>query len=184
MLNTIYVSVIDIASGNSHSCALFDNGGVKCWGRGESLGLGDSSDRGDDANEMADSLPFIDLGTGRTAVQIFSGNNAYSTCAILDDDSTKCWGDNAYGQLGLEDTINRGGGDGAMGDALSALDLGAGRTVISGSVGSSYTCVVLDNGVLKCFGANTSGQLGYEDIVQRGHQGSTMGDSLLSVDLF
>ena len=177
-------SVIDIASGNSHSCALFDNGGVKCWGRGESLGLGDSSDRGDDANEMADSLPFIDLGTGRTAVQIFSGNNAYSTCAILDDDSTKCWGDNAYGQLGLEDTINRGGGDGAMGDALSALDLGAGRTVISGSVGSSYTCVVLDNGVLKCFGANTSGQLGYEDIVQRGHQGSTMGDSLLSVDLF
>jgi alpha-tubulin suppressor-like RCC1 family protein len=71
---------------------------------------------------MGDDLPVVDLGTGRTAKMISAGGE--HTCALLDDDSVKCWGRNQYGQLGLGDTSNRGDGPGEMGDNLPVVDLG------------------------------------------------------------
>ena len=43
---------------------------LKCWGYNfyGQLGLGDTNDRGDQGGEMGDSLPSVDLGSGRTAV--------------------------------------------------------------------------------------------------------------------
>ena len=55
---------------------------------------------------MGGSLIAIDLGTGKTARAIEAGDN--HTCAILDNESVKCWGANASGQLGLGHTNNRG----------------------------------------------------------------------------
>ena len=52
---------------------------------------------GDEANEMGDNLLPVDLGSGKTAKQITTGQ--YHTCAILNDDSVKCWGYNHVGQL-------------------------------------------------------------------------------------
>ena len=91
---------IRLATGGDHTCALLGNGAVKCWGFSNygQLGYGDTDNRGDGAGEMGDNLPAIDLGTGRTATQISAG--FYHTCALLDDATTKCWGDNGYGQLG------------------------------------------------------------------------------------
>ena len=71
---------------------------------------------------MGDALPAVNLGTGRTAKMIGAGD--HHTCAVLDDDSVKCWGRNDYGQLGLGDTSNRGDGPGEMGDNLPIVDLG------------------------------------------------------------
>ncbi len=49
----------------SHTCALLDDNSIKCWGGNTAgdLGLGDTAHRGDNANEMGDSLPTVDLGT-------------------------------------------------------------------------------------------------------------------------
>ena len=47
-----------------------------------------------------------------------------------------------------------------MGDDLSAVDLGSGRTAIEIDAGQHHTCAVLDSGVLKCWGYNGYGQLG------------------------
>src|SRR5690606_9674905 len=112
------------AAGQLHTCAMFNDGSVKCWGMNSSgqLGLGDTSNRGDGSNEMGDNLPNVDLGGGRTATDITAG--ATHTCAILDDGSAKCWGANNSGQLGLGDTSNRGDGSNEMGDSLPAVDLG------------------------------------------------------------
>ena len=57
----------------------------KCWGynwHGQ-LGLGDTKHRGDDATEMGDRLPAVDLGVGRTAVQLATGGD--HTCVLLDN---------------------------------------------------------------------------------------------------
>ena len=59
----------------------------------------------------------IDLGTGRTAIAIAAGD--IHTCALLDDDTVKCWGANATGQLGQGDANGRGGGAGEMGHDLA-----------------------------------------------------------------
>ena len=50
-------------------------GSVRCWGHNHigQLGLGDSANRGGGANEVGDSLPNVDLRTGRTATSISAG---------------------------------------------------------------------------------------------------------------
>lgn len=145
---------IQIAAGGWHTCAILSDNSVKCWGRGNQgqLGYGDTGNQNSPAN--------VNLGTGRTAVSIALGY--YHTCALLDDGSVKCWGYNAYGQLGYGDTDNRGDQGGEMGDALPAVSLGAGRTAVSIAAGTSHTCAVLDNGSVKCWGWNGAGQLGNE----------------------
>ena len=59
------------------------------------------------------------FGAGRAALEVAVGGSF--ACAVLDDQSVKCWGDNRSGQLGLEDQADRGDRPGEMGDALPAL---------------------------------------------------------------
>ncbi|MCA9178676.1 MAG: hypothetical protein KDB14_29645, partial [Planctomycetales bacterium] len=172
-----------ITAGGNFTCAILDNGSVKCWGSNNlgQLGLGDTNNRGDDAGEMGDSLPAVDLGAGRTAVQIAAG--ASHSCAILDDSTTKCWGYNVYGSLGLGDSARRGDDPGEMGDALPAVDLGAGRHAVALSLGANLSCARLDNAAVKCWGHNGWGQLGQGDVSARGDGPGEMGDALAPVDL-
>ena len=172
-----------ISAGTSHTCAILDDGRLKCWGaNGQGrLGLGDSVDRGDDPGEMGEHLPAVDLGTGRTARAVVASDT--HTCALLDNGQVKCWGNNAGGLLGLEDTVNRGAGAGQMGDDLPAVDLGAGRTATAITAGRSHSCALLDNGQVKCWGIGTFGRLGYGDTDSRGGDVGDMGDDLPFVDL-
>ena len=79
------------------------------WGdaRFGQLGLENVESMGDDANEMGDDLPAVDLGLGRTGKQVSAG--AWHSCALLDDDSVKCWGSGfsisvaTGGEIGVSD---------------------------------------------------------------------------------
>ncbi len=178
-------AALTISAGENHTCALLDDGSVKCWGFNGygGLGLGDTADRGDASGEMADALPAVSLGIGRTARAVAA--SYLHTCALLDDRSLKCWGSNSSGMLGLGDTANRGDGIGKMGDSLPPVDLGTGRTAVAIGAGrwSSHTCAILDDRSLKCWGSNSSGQLGLGDVANRGDQSLEMGDYLLAVAL-
>jgi alpha-tubulin suppressor-like RCC1 family protein len=129
---------------------------------------------------MGSALPTASLGTGRTATALTAGIH---TCALLDNAQIKCWGWNLYGQLGLGDTNSRGDGPGEMGDALPAVALGSGRTATAVAAGLWHTCAILDNGQVKCWGFNGSGQLGLGDTASRGDQSGEMGDNLPVVAL-
>ncbi len=176
-LGTGRTATVIVAAWNQ-TCALLDNGRLKCWGGNEygQLGLGDTAPRGDQANEMGDNLPAVDLGTGRTATAVDAGWG--HTCAIVDSGVTKCWGWNDYGQLGLGDSESRGNTAGEMGDNLPVVNFGAGRTATKVSAGLSYTCGLLDNATLKCWGRNVEGQLGLGDSESRGNTAGEMGDNL------
>ena len=101
-------TAVAIAAGGYHSCAVLDDGTAKCWGANASgnLGQGDTATRGDGAGEMGDNLDPIELGTGRTAIAVAAGLE--HSCAMLDDGTAKCWGENGAGQLGLDSTSDRG----------------------------------------------------------------------------
>jgi alpha-tubulin suppressor-like RCC1 family protein len=176
-------TALQLTAGDSHTCATLDDGSVKCWGFNSfgQLGLGDTQQRGDGPGEMGATLPAVDLGPGRTAVQLTSGNG--HTCARLDDGSVKCWGLNSQGQLGLGDTQNRGDGPGEMGATLPAVDLGPGRTALQLTGGDRHTCARLDDGSVKCWGLNNLGQLGLGDTQSRGDGPGEMGATLPAVDL-
>jgi alpha-tubulin suppressor-like RCC1 family protein len=173
-------------SAGDHTCAVLDTGDVKCWGANGmgQLGLGDMRDRGGHAGEMGDDLPAVSLGANRRASAVSVGGSPTAhTCVLLDGGAVKCWGKNASGQLGLGDTNPRGSMPGQMGDALPAVDLGAGRHAVAVSAGQDHTCAVLDNGQLKCWGLNRSGQLGLGDADNRGDAPGELGDALPAVDL-
>jgi len=144
-----------LALGGTHACAILDNDSIKCWGRNSYGQLGYN----DAVNRTAPPTTTVDLGSGRTAKTLVLGK--FHSCAILDDASVKCWGSNTFGELGYGDTTSR------RAPPATPVDLGAGRTATALALEYSHTCALLDNGTVKCWGNNTSGELGYGDTTQR-----------------
>ena len=173
------VHAVYAALGGFHSCAILNNGKVKCWGRNNygQLGYGDTTTRGTNSQHMGDNLPYVDLGTGRTAVKLALGYE--HSCAILDNQRLKCWGRNSDGQLGLGNTSHRGDQAGEMGNSLPYLKLGSlSSQVREVSSFRTHTCAISNSNQLKCWGRNTRGQLGYGNDLTIGDQASEMDYSL------
>ncbi|MFL2985198.1 MAG: putative Ig domain-containing protein [Candidatus Poseidoniaceae archaeon] len=142
--NDLGSDVISLAFGHQHACGLLDTGAVKCWGRNNAGQLGTSG--GD-----KDTPQTINLGSGRTATSIYAGG--HYTCAILDDTSVKCWGQNTDGQLGIGSNLNTN-------TPTTINTLGSGRTAVSLATAMSTVCALLDDGSVKCWGDDAYGQLG------------------------
>ncbi|MCM2348460.1 MAG: hypothetical protein NDI69_00475 [Bacteriovoracaceae bacterium] len=177
--------ITDIALGDRHTCVLDADGNVFCWGRNleGQLGLGNTLTYSNEAGENPVALTAIPLGVGRTALKIDSG--FYHTCALLDNSQVKCWGNNGNGQLGQEDVFNRGDNPSEMGDNLPSINLGTGLAALDIYVGGHSTCVLLNNGKIKCWGNNSFGQLGLglDHRLQQGDALGEMGDNLPELNL-
>ncbi len=82
-------------------------------------------------------------------VQIAAGG--LHTCAVTASGGVKCWGADNDGQLG----------DGGALQQLSPIDVvGLTAGVASIASGNSHTCALTSSGGVKCWGRNSSGQLG------------------------
>ncbi|MDC0673404.1 DUF4215 domain-containing protein [Nannocystis radixulma] len=170
-----------ITAGDDFNCAILTGGGVKCWGRGGRLGLGDTLSRGATPATMGDNLPLVDLGTGKKAIAIDAGSE--HTCALLDDNTMKCWGRDVGGSLGLGSPNSRGFFPGDMGDALPPVQLGLGKVPVGVSAGTSHTCALLVGGLVKCWGFGSRGAHGTGTSEGLGNQPNEMGDFLPAVAL-
>ena len=136
-----------IATGGWHTCALRQTGTINCWGTNSGqLGNGTETDS---------SVPVEVLGI-TDATQITAGRS--HSCALRQTGTIKCWGDNRYGQLG-----NGQSGYGAESSVpvevlgiTDATQITANRS----DADDGFTCALLQTGTIKCWGNNTSGQLG------------------------
>lgn len=79
------------------------------------------------------------------------GAGVYHSCALRDDDSVVCFGENAYGLLGTGDLLPV---------PLDAKPTAMILDTASLSVGAFHTCSVTHSGELWCWGDNGSSQLG------------------------
>ena len=145
-----------ITAGASHTCAILDNGSVRCWGNGVSgrLGYGNQLTVGD--NESPAAAGPVDIGAGRRAVAISAGD--FHTCAILDNGSLLCWGFGSGGQLGRGTSSDVG--DDETPASAGPVNLG-GHAVRAVSGGKGHTCAILDDGSARCWGFGADGRLGY-----------------------
>ena len=168
-----------VALGDAHSCALLDDGAVKCWGANDKgqLGVGDVFARGAAAADMGDALPAVALGAPARAIAAGGSH----TCALLTSGAVKCWGLNDAGQLGQGHTSTLGDQPGEL-ELLPAVDLGPGQRASAIDVGQ-HSCALLDNGAVKCWGTNSAGELGQGDLLTRGAAAGTMGAALPAIAL-
>ena len=176
------VTVKQLAAGD-HTCAVLDDDTLRCWGNNMygQLGLGHTRQIGDDAKEMGQFLPPVDVGAGRTVKQVAAGDE--HTCAVLDDDTLRCWGQNGFGELGLGHTRQIGADAEEMGQFLPPVDVGNGRTVKQVAAGHRHTCAVLDDDTLRCWGSNGYGKLGLGHDRHIGDDAKEMGQFLPPVDV-
>jgi len=153
---------------------------------------------GDSVSEVLIGAPFAggEGGDGSGAAYVVYGKESallatsvtlgrrHSCAWLLNDLSVKCWGVNGEGQLGIVGSFVHGDEEWEMGRALSAVDTGGDGRVLSVSAGSLFTCAVLSEGRVKCWGRNVEGQLGFvSGLPSVGVQAGEMGDKLPSVDL-
>jgi alpha-tubulin suppressor-like RCC1 family protein len=131
-----------IAVGQSHTCALMTEGGVKCWGANYSGQLGDGTT--ENRNTPADVVGL----TGEVEAMTAGGSH---TCALMVGGGVKCWGRNRNGQLGDGTTENRN-------TPVAVVGLASGVVAIAG--GGLHTCALTVGGGVKCWGWNGFGQLG------------------------
>jgi alpha-tubulin suppressor-like RCC1 family protein len=173
--------VTALAAGDGHTCAILDGPALICWGLGGAgqLGIGDARPHADPLALTSMSPNGISLDGAVLAVTA----GAEHTCAILDGGRLKCWGFDAFGELGLGATDNRGDGPDEMGGMLPDVDLGQGVSVAAAVAGGEHACARLDTGDLKCWGLNRYGELGVGDTLARGAAPGQMGDALPAVVL-
>ena len=131
---------IAVTSGADHSCALISNHSVECWGRNQHHQLGDGTNAPFSATPVA-------VRNLSNVVALAAG--ADHTCALLDDATVKCWGDDAGGGL----LVPAGAPSGPL--AVDGL-----TDVTEVSAGATHDCAVLSDGTLECWGQDTFGQLG------------------------
>jgi alpha-tubulin suppressor-like RCC1 family protein len=144
--------VSQIVAGTSHSCALVQNGEVRCWGYNGFGQLGD----GTTTNRLS-PVPVLKSpgGPALTGVQALTLNGHHS-CALVSGGEVRCWGDNGYGQLG----------DGTTTQRLSPVPVlqSPGGLPLTGvqalALGGWHNCALLNGGEVRCWGSNTVGQQG------------------------
>ncbi|WP_171433930.1 RCC1 domain-containing protein [Corallococcus exercitus] len=141
--------VQDLVAGGDHTCALLFSGRPRCWGDNTygQLGYNRDDDVGD--TELPSSAGDVDV--GGTAVQLALG--AQHTCALLDSGALRCWGANAFGQVG--------NGNPDYATPLTAVALASGLRAVQVAAGAQHTCALLESGQLQCWGNGARGRLGY-----------------------
>lgn len=132
-----------VAAGYESTCALMSaDGSVKCWGDNSDWQLGTDPASTYFSSTYPRAVPGI---SGAKAISL--GDN--HGCAILSDDTLKCWGLGSSGQLG----------NGSMSSAgPTAVSLVSTVKAVAGGYG--HTCVIKTDNVVGCWGSNWMGQTG------------------------
>ena len=76
--------------------------------------------------------------------------SAEHTCALMDDGTARCWGDNAVGDLGDGTGILRS-------SPVTVANVGPAASIVAGGV---HSCALLVSGFVSCWGQNGFGELG------------------------
>lgn len=129
-----------LAAGKHHTCALLEDGSIRCWGANDLGQLGDGT-----TTDAKEPVPVHAL---PPAVEIRAGNA--HTCARLRNNTVACWGDNHAHQLA----------NGTSEPSVRPLPLVGLVGVFELALGGDGACARLAEGGARCWGSNEAGQLG------------------------
>lgn len=120
-------------------------GTLSCWGANskEQAGQSPAAQRIDYPTEISSLENDV----------IMTSSGRGHSCALTSTGGVKCWGENNKGQLGNNSPLST---TTSIPQQVSGLSSG----VIQISTGGNFTCALLANGTVQCWGLNSRGQLG------------------------
>jgi alpha-tubulin suppressor-like RCC1 family protein len=132
-----------IVEAGTHTCALINDGSIKCWGRNDYGQLGDGSTTNKSAPASVTGIS--------NAVDVAAGED--HTCAVINDGTVKCWGRNYHAQLGT-------GSSGRNTPQSTPVSTTGISTATGISSYNNFSCAVLSNQSIQCWGLNNDAQIG------------------------
>jgi hypothetical protein len=132
--------VAGVNAGGFHTCAYLTSGAVRCWGWNLFGQIGDGT-----RIDRVSPTQVIGLTSGVVA----NATGGTHSCALSDAGALKCWGDNAFGQVGDGTRIDKD-------MPVDVVGMGSGVTMVTAA--GDHTCVRATQ--LYCWGLNAFGQLG------------------------
>lgn len=149
----------------SNTCVLSTTGGVKCWGDNQAGQIGNStfitSKTPGDVVGLSSGITHLALGPGKRIIEApFLGHEEVGlepgyACALRNDHTGYCWGNNNAGQLLDNSVENRA--------TPVILKHFAGK-VAQFATGTNFVCVLLLDGQVYCWGNNANGILDQPDM--------------------
>ena len=140
-----------IVSGGSNNSAAIKSDGT-LW----TCGLGSSGTLGDNTTTSKNSPIQVLYDPVTTWSSVSCGYNYY-IFSIKKDGTLWCWGNNAFGQLGTNETVHRS-------SPVQTISYGTNWSQVAGGYS---TVAIKTDGTLWTWGRNTNGQLGTDDILHR-----------------
>ena len=136
-----------IATNYDYSCTLLGASyGVMCWGQNTAV----------TSSKTPITIPGLALAEAITT-------GVQHACALLPGGTVKCWGDNAYGELG----------NGSTNGSATPVTVSGLTGAVSISANGNTSCAVLDDGSARCWGRNDGGQLGDGSLGGNGAQSTS-----------
>lgn len=134
--------VVKVATAAYSTCALTEDGAVRCWGLNGSGQVGDGT-------SVNRSTPVLVSGLESGVVALAAGWE--HMCALTRAGGVKCWGAGSSGQLGR----------GSSAFSRVPVDVfGLSEGVVAISAGYVHSCALTGSGAVRCWGGNFTGQLG------------------------
>lgn len=143
-------TVKSISNGDYNTCTIASDDQAYCWGSNGNYQLGNNSGV---ASRVPVAVSTAGVLNGKTVKSISTGY-AHS-CVVASDNLAYCWGYNSYGGLGDNSTTAR-----MVPVAVNTAGVLNGKTILSVSTSSDYTCAIASDNLPYCWGDNSFGQLG------------------------
>ena len=143
-----------VTGGGFHTCALLQDGTVRCWGQNDYGQLGNGTVS---SAQVPNSTPVEVIGI-TTATAVTAGG--YHACALLQDGTVRCWGQNDYGQLGDGAVITPQTRPPTPRPSPNPVEVRGITTAVAIKAGIFHTCALLRDGTMQCWGWNDYFQLG------------------------
>jgi alpha-tubulin suppressor-like RCC1 family protein len=147
-------------------CAV-DGGQVYCWGTNSDSRLGQGAGQTAAVLDHLDNPTLVPgIASGATSVAV----GYRHVCAVVSN-SLRCWGRNSNGEVTGTTTV----GENPAVQTPGVNSVSSGSRAVAASYGTTCAVVTSPSGGVKCFGSNTSGQLGNNSQVSQESEVSVTG---------
>ncbi|MDC3282031.1 hypothetical protein OAV46_03230 [Euryarchaeota archaeon] len=147
------LSAVAVDTSYRSTCAILNDTSTKCWGVNENGQLGDGTQASSGGSENNYVGRMVNVSFSGESYAVALASSMRHRCAIMNNGSIQCWGQNNAGQVGI----------GSTGYAVTTpqlVNIGENVSAVGISAGRFHTCVLLNDSSVKCWGYNGDGQLG------------------------